>query len=204
MRNLIQTNEGVLKGNAEDKTDIVREIKEFYTMRCRGSTKMETKWSLVSIAIVRNMESTSNIIDLTGKSAHGALVSIVCAIRYLCAHAGACRGRTSEKVCYSHTCPNTDFLSGRTVMCWAVLSRKFTPVMFLDRFAVLAIKQLYQHILEAWRTCSEARGCLFGDRNIMTFWLERACLSWSVNTAHQSSYLIYIIYIYVVRVGNLG
>lgn len=62
---------GVLKGNGEDKTDIVRERKEFYTMWCRGSTKMESKWSLVSIAIVRNMESTSNIIDLTGKSTHG-------------------------------------------------------------------------------------------------------------------------------------
>lgn len=63
---------GVLKGNGEGKTDIVRERKEFYTMRCRGSTKMESKWSLVSMAIVRNVESTSNIIDLTGKSTHGA------------------------------------------------------------------------------------------------------------------------------------
>lgn len=92
--------------------------------------------------------------------------------------------------------PNTDFLSGRTVTCWAVLSRKFTPVMFLDCFAVLAITQLYQHILEAWRTCSEAWGCLFGDRKIMTFWLETVHLSWSVNTYHKLSYLMNLYYVW--------
>lgn len=117
----------------------------------------------------------------------------------LCARTESCKGRTNEKVCYSHTCPNTDFLSGWTATCWAVLSRKFTPVLFLDCFAVLAITQLYQHILEAWRTCSEAWGCLFGDRNIMTFWLEAVHLSWRVNTSHKLSYLMNLYYIWSFR-----
>lgn len=52
------------------------------------------------------------------------------------------------------------FMLGQTVMYWAVLSQKFILVIFLDCLAVLAITQLYQHILEAWRTCREAWGCL--------------------------------------------
>lgn len=78
---------GKRKENDENKTDAVSEKKDISTMQCpsRSGIKMELKWSLVSIAIVRNMESTSNIIDFTGKSTQSACFPIVFAIKYLCA-----------------------------------------------------------------------------------------------------------------------
>lgn len=62
------------KENSENKTDAVRERMEFYTMQwpCKSSTKMEPKLWLVSMAIVRNTDSTSNAIDFTGKSTWSA------------------------------------------------------------------------------------------------------------------------------------
>lgn len=67
------------KENSENKTDAVRERMEFYTMQwpCKSSTKMEPKLWLVSMAIVRNTDSTSNAIDFTGKSTWSAWVSII-------------------------------------------------------------------------------------------------------------------------------
>lgn len=119
----------------------------------------------------------------------------VFATKYLYAWTESRRGRDSSTSTLIQTL-YLFFLLVQTVMYWAVLSRKFIPVIFLDCLAVLAITQLYQHILEAWRTCREAWGCLFGDRNIMTFWLETVRLSRSVNTADGLSYLMNLYYIW--------
>lgn len=160
---------------------------EFYTMQWprKSSTKMELKWSLVSMAIARNTESTSNTIDCTGKSTWSAF-SIKFATNYLCAWRESRRGRTSTSTLIQT--PTSYFyiyifVLDQTVMYWAVLSWKFIPVIFLDWLAVLAITQLYQHILEGCRTCREAWGCLFGHRNII--WLETVLLSWSVKKQHM-------------------
>lgn len=89
------------------------------------------------------------------------------------------------------------FFWGVRLLCIELSSlESLSLLFFLDCLAVLAITQLYQHILEAWRTCREAWGCLFGDRNIMTFWLQMVRLSWSVNTARQRSYRMNLYYIW--------
>lgn len=155
---------------------------------CKSSTKMELKWSLVSMAIFRNTKSTSKAIDFTSKSAQSAWFSIVFATKCLRAWTESRRATRTSALIQTVTLL-IDFFSGQAVMYWAVLSRKFIPIIFLDCLTVLAITQLYQHILEAWRTCREAWGCLFGDRNIMTFWLEMVDLSWSADPAHGLSYL---------------
>lgn len=88
---------GKQEENSLNKTDAVRVRMEFYTMQWprKSSTKMEPKWSLVSMAIVRNTESTSNTIDFTGKSTRSAWFSIKFATNYLCAWRESHRGRTS-------------------------------------------------------------------------------------------------------------
>lgn len=47
----------------------------------------------------------------------------------------------------------------------------FSFILFflLNRLAGLAIAKLYQHILEVWRACCMAQGCLCADRDMMMF-----------------------------------
>lgn len=88
---------GKQEENGENKTDAVRERMEFYTMQWprKSSIKMKLKWLLVSMAIVRNTESTSNTIDFTGKSTRSAWFSVKFATKYLCARTESRRGRKS-------------------------------------------------------------------------------------------------------------
>lgn len=45
----------------------------------------------------------------------------------------------------------------------------FLFFFLLNRLAGLAIAKLYQHILEVWRACCMAQGCLCADRDMMMF-----------------------------------
>lgn len=45
----------------------------------------------------------------------------------------------------------------------------FSFIFFFVVLAALAIAKLYQHILEVWRACCMAQGCLCADRDMMIF-----------------------------------